>query len=147
MTALECAVGEDDAAKVGLLLEYGVDPEAEVLSNNEDNTTESSIHSAGVEISVSDPVRENDGGEDIERISTTGSGRPGSSRDDDSFLCSDLDSANEVERPNQRGRGHDAVEVDSERAIATSDDEIHIGHTFDVDFRLDRSSRSGNEPL
>ena len=71
VTALESAVWQDDAAKVGLLLQYGADPEAEILLNDEDNTTKSSIHSA------------------------------------------------------------DVVEVDSERAIAISDDDIHIGHTFD----------------
>lgn len=131
VTALECAVCQDDAAKVGLLLGYGADPEAENASNNEDNTTESSIHSASVDSSFSDSVREYDGGEDSERTWTAGSGRPESSRDDDFWVDSDLDSANEVEPPNQRGRGRDAYEVDSERAIAISDDTIHIGHTFD----------------
>ena len=130
VTALECAVWQDNAAKVDLLLEYGADPEAEILPSNEDNTTGSSIHSAGVGISVSDTDRENNGGEDSERISTTGSGRPGSSRDDDSFSGSNLNSSNEVDRPNQRGRGHDAIEVDSERAIAILGDEVHIGYTF-----------------
>ena len=132
VTALECAVWQDNVAKVGLLLEYGADPEAEILPNNEDNTTGSSIHSAGVESSVSDTDRGNNGGEDSVRISTTGSGRPGSSRDDDSFSGSNLNPSNEVERSDQHGKGYDAVEVDSERAIAILDDEIHIGHTFDA---------------
>ena len=131
VTALECAVWQDDAAKVGLLLECGADPEAEIAPDTDDNTTKISNHSAGVESSVSDPDREDDGGEGSERISTIGSSRPESSRGDESSFGSDPDSANEVERPNQPGRGHDAVEVDPDRAVATLGDEIHIGHTFD----------------
>ena len=130
-TALERAVWQDDAAKVGLLLEYGADPEAEILSNNDNNTTESSVHYGGIESAVWDPVHESEGGEDGERTSTAASGRPESSENDDSAFCSDLDSANEVARPNQCGRENDAVEVHSERAIAILNDEIHIGHTFD----------------
>ena len=117
---LEFAVWQDDAAKAGLLLAYGADPEADMISNV-DSTTKFPIHSA---------VRENDRGEDSKRTSTTSSGRPGSSRDDDSFFGSDLDSANEVERRNLRGREHDAVKVVSERATAILGDKIQIGHTF-----------------
>ena len=108
-TALERAVGQDDARKVALLLEYGADPEAEILFNN----------------SVSDLLREIDGGEDTERSSTAASGRTESS-DDNFFYGGGLHSANEIERPNQRGRGRDAVEVDSEQAVAILDEEIHI---------------------
>ena len=139
VTALEIAVAQDDAAKVGLLLSFGADPEAEIHLKDEDDNIKSSLHSDDSEKSVSESVCENDGqdtsegsapGEDIEHISAAGSGRAGSSEEDD---CSKSDSvsADEMKIANQAGGGYGVLEVDSDRVIATSGGEVHVGPTFD----------------
>ena len=141
MTALEIAVAQDDAAKVGLLLSFGADPEAEIYIKDEDDKIKSSLHSDDSEKSVSDSVCDNDGqdtskgsapGEDIEQFSAAGSGRAGSFEEDD---CSknELVSANEMKTPNQAGGGHGALRVDFDRVIATSGGEAHIGPRFNCE--------------
>ena len=141
VTALEIAVGQDDAAKVGLLLSFGADPEAEIHLKDEDDKMKSSLHSDDSEKSVSETVCENDGqdnsensapGEDIEHISAAGSGRAGSSQEDDCSK-SELVSINEMKFANQAGGGYGALEADSDRVIATSGGEVHIGPTFDCE--------------
>ena len=114
-TALEIAVGQDDAAKVGLLLSFGADPEAEIHVNDEDDqdTSEGAT-----------PV------EDIEHDSAAGSRRAGSFGEDDRPK-SELVSANEAKSPNQASRGHGALEVDSDRVIAFFGADVQIGPTFD----------------
>ena len=137
VTALEMAVGQDDAAKVGLLLSFGADPETEIQIWDEDN--KSSHHCGDSEKSVSDSVCENDGqdgskgstsSEDIKHISAASSSRARSFGEDD-CLKSERVSLNEAKGPNQTGRGHGALEGDFDRTIAISGSEVLIGPTFD----------------
>lgn len=109
MTALEIAVLEDDAGKVRLLLEYGADPEAEVLLDDEVQETDScSLQSDTSEKSISIPVSPNEGqevcdgstdGEDVERLSTKDSDQARFYGDD---VCSEssLVSKDDVESVN-----------------------------------------------
>ena len=138
-TTLETAVGQDDAAKVGLLLSFGADPEAEIHLNDEDDNIQSSPSSHDSNKAISGSVCENNGqdasegstlDEDIEHISAAGSSRTGSFGKDDR-LFGELISTNEAEHLNQAGRGHVIFEVDFDRVIATFEDDVHIGPTFD----------------
>ena len=137
VTALETAVAQDDAAKVGLLLSFGADPEAEIHVNDENDETK--FHSDDPEYFVRGLVCDNErqdtpevptAGEDIKYISAASSSRAGSLGGDD-CLKSESISANEAKSPNNAGRGYGILEVDSDRAIAISDDEVLIGPTFD----------------
>lgn len=139
VTALETAVAQDDAAKVGLLLSFGAHPEAEIHVKDEDDEIQSSLYSGDFEKSILGLVYENERldtpegstpGEDNEHILATGSGLAGSSGGDDCSK-SELDSANEAGSPNQAGKGHVAIDVDSKQTIAIYDGDILIGPTFD----------------
>ena len=89
-TALEIAVWKDDAAKVGLLLDYGADPGAEVFLNDEDHEIESScLHTerSGGNLSISvggsdtqKAFGSSTPGEEIEHNTKTGSSRTDISR-------------------------------------------------------------------
>ena len=129
-TALETAVGQDDAAKVGLLLSFGADPVAEIHINGENDEMQSSLHSDDPENSVWGSVCETERqetpesptvGEDIEYISAASSSRVGSFGGENGSK-SEMAPVNEAKSPNQAGKGHGAPEVDSDQAIAISRD-------------------------
>ena len=138
VTALEIAVGQDNAANVSLLLSFGAEPEAEINVEYEDDEKESSFLSVDDE-KISDSFCVNDGqdtsedstpGGEIEHISAASSCRAGSFEKDESFKNA-LVLTREVKAPYPAGRGHGALEVGSDRAIAIHDGEVHVGPTFD----------------
>ena len=141
VTALGTAVAQDDAAKVGLLLSFGADPEVEIHVRDENDEIQSSIHSGDSEKSISDSACENEGqhtfegstpDEDVEHISAAGRGPAGSFGGDD-WSNSEMVSANEVKSPYKAGRGQGGlkVKVDSDRVIEIFGDAVLIGPAFD----------------
>lgn len=120
VTALQIAVWKDDAAKVRLLLDYGANPEAEFLFDDEDHETKSpSLQSDKLRESTSIPVSPNhehitcEGstpGEDVLHTSMTDSDQAGFPRHDDSSE-SKLLSGDGVESldPTQSGHATDDV--------------------------------------
>ena len=128
VTALGIAVGRDDAAKVGLLLSFGADPEAEFHVRDKDDEMQPSLRSGDFEKSVSGSTSE--GSTPGENIEHTTRNRSGSFEQDDSsksVLILELQARSLY----QVGREHDAPKVDSNRAIAMCDGEVHTGPTFD----------------
>ena len=142
-TALQMAVWSDDAAKVGLLLDHGADPEEEVLFDEEEQEIESSSshfdvlgESSSIPVSPNDTQGNTEGPtpvEDLEHISRTDIDQAGFSRENSSSESKPV-SEDEMESLDQVESCYVPDEVGS-----------RVKPWYDENFHLFRILRNGNK--